>query len=353
VPIRIRRKVNGMGGELSEVYSATIGWNFEDNNGVPHPFVLPNSLFVPGATSRLLSPQHWAQVAKDSYPVPHGTWCGTFDDTIVQQWEQRRFMRTILLDVGETNVGTLYTTPGYARYEAFCAEGGIYDDDPDSDFVVFDCNLVSDDEPDDSQETEQWYDAESFQQRDSPLSMDFNLDGPPNTTTTNVIVDKEDVIPQDASAEFLRWHHRLGHISLKKIRTLAGMGVLPKRLLACKIPICTSCLYGKATRRPWRSKTPNNVDETVRTVTRSGDCVSVDQLESSTPGLVAQLKGRPTIKRYKAATIFLDHFSGLSYVHLQKSTSVDETIEAKDCFERYASFTIMQTTAGSLTTSSV
>jgi hypothetical protein len=62
----------------------------------------------------------------------------------------------------------------------------------------------------------------------------------------------------------------------------------------------------------------------------------VDQLESSTPGLVAQLKGRPTIKRYKAATVFVDHFSGLSYVHLQKSTSADETVEAKDCFERYA-----------------
>jgi hypothetical protein len=134
-----------MGGDLSEVYSVTTGWNFEDDNGVPHSFVLPKSLSVPGATSRLLSPQHWAQVAKDNYPLPHGTWCGTFDDTIILQWKQRRFTRTILLDVGETNVGTLYTTPGYARYEAFCAEGGVFDDDPDSEFVAFDSNLVSDD----------------------------------------------------------------------------------------------------------------------------------------------------------------------------------------------------------------
>jgi hypothetical protein len=102
VPKRIRCKVNGMGGDLSEVYSATIGWNFMDDNGVPHSFVLPKSLFVPGATSRLLSPQHWAQVAKDNYPLPHGTWCGTFDDTIVPQWKQRRFTKTILPDIGET-----------------------------------------------------------------------------------------------------------------------------------------------------------------------------------------------------------------------------------------------------------
>jgi hypothetical protein len=83
----------------------------------------------------------------------------------------------------------LYTTPGYARYKAFCAEGGVYDDDPDSEFIAFDSNLISGGDPDDSQETEQWYDTESFQQRDSPLSTDFNLDGPPNTTTPNVIVD--------------------------------------------------------------------------------------------------------------------------------------------------------------------
>jgi len=37
------------------------------------------------------------------------------------------------------------------------------------------------------------------------------------------------------------------------------------------------------------------------------------------------------------ATIFVDHFSGLSYIHLQKSTNADETLEAKLAFERYAS----------------
>ena len=37
------------------------------------------------------------------------------------------------------------------------------------------------------------------------------------------------------------------------------------------------------------------------------------------------------------ATIFVDHFSGLSYIHLQKSTNADETLEAKLAFERFAS----------------
>jgi hypothetical protein len=62
----------------------------------------------------------------------------------------------------------------------------------------------------------------------------------------------------------------------------------------------------------------------------------VDQLESTTPGLIAQVKGWITTKRYRAATIFVDHHSALSYVHLQKSTNAEETLEAKVAFERYA-----------------
>ena len=37
------------------------------------------------------------------------------------------------------------------------------------------------------------------------------------------------------------------------------------------------------------------------------------------------------------ATIIVDHFSGLTYIHLQKSTNAEETIEAKIVFERFAS----------------
>ena len=72
------------------------------------------------------------------------------------------------------------------------------------------------------------------------------------------------------------------------------------------------------------------------TVTKPGDCVSVDQLESTVPGLIAQLKGIPTKVCYCTATIFMDHFSRLSYVHLQKSLSSEETVQAKGAFEAYA-----------------
>ncbi len=115
-------------------------------------------------------------------------------------------------------------------------------------------------------------------------------------------------------------------------------GWLPKKMAKCQVPTCTSCLYGRAIRRPWRTKARlENQGGKLCTATEPGQCVSIDQLESSIPGQIAQMKGCLTKKRYRVATIFVDHFSGLSYIHLQKSTNAKETVEAKIAFECFAS----------------
>jgi hypothetical protein len=56
-------------------------------------------------------------------------------------------------------------------------------------------------------------------------------------------------------------------------------------------------------------------------------------MQSPTPGLIGQLKGFPTTQRYMAATIFVDHFSRLSFVHLQQSLTSGDTVKAKRAFE--------------------
>ena len=50
---------------------------------------------------------------------------------------------------------------------------------------------------------------------------------------------------------------------------------------------------------------------------------------SLTPGIIAQMAGFLTKERYTCATVFVDHNSNLSYVHFQKSTSAEYTLEAK------------------------
>lgn len=106
-------------------------------------------------------------------------------------------------------------------------------------------------------------------------------------------------------------------------------------MASCPIPVCTACLYGKATKCPWHGKKTNKASSDVLPVIRSGQVVSVDQLVSPTTGLIAQMSGFLTTKRYQYATIFVDNFSGLSFVWLQKSPNAEETVEAKQAFEIY------------------
>jgi hypothetical protein len=88
------------------------------------------------------------------------------------------------------------------------------------------------------------------------------------------------------------------------------------------------------TKVPWRTK--GNIQANVFKATQPGQVISVDQLQSTQPGFVAQLKGKLTVQRYKVATVFVDHFSGLRYAHMQTSTSSNETIKAKLAFEQFA-----------------
>ncbi len=71
------------------------------------------------------------------------------------------------------------------------------------------------------------------------------------------------------------------------------------------------------TRRPWRAKA--FYVATPKSASAPGQCVSVDQLDATVPGLIAQIKGIPTTKRYNYATIFADHFSKLGYIYLQQT----------------------------------
>ena len=63
---------------------------------------------------------------------------------------------------------------------------------------------------------------------------------------------------------------------------------------------------------------------------------------SMQPGFIAQLTGKLTKQQFKAATVFVDHFSGLHYIHMMINTSSDETIKAKLAFEQFASQTLNQ-----------
>ena len=57
-------------------------------------------------------------------------------------------------------------------------------------------------------------------------------------------------------------------------------------------------------------------------------------MEYSNPGFISQLRGKPTKQNYRAATIFLDHYSDITYVKLQR-IFIRKKLQAKKAFKAY------------------
>ena len=126
----------------------------------------------------------------------------------------------------------------------------------------------------------------------------------------------------------------MGHIPFKKMNMMTRQNVILKRFEKCPAPICVACTYAKLTRKAWCSKPTKGYLDTQK-ANEPGDKVLVNELVSPTPGLIAQLTGKLTIKRYKYATVYVDNYSRYGYVHIQKSSSAEETIEGKEIFESH------------------
>ena len=342
---KVNKHLKVLGGTLTGVYTGTIKWSIEDDDGASHDWVIPGGLCVKDSPSKLLSPQYWAEEALDFKPLPRGTWCSTYHACIQLQWAQRKHTKTVRLSKRCGNIATMHTAPSYKAFITFCnmCEVELDEDDP---IINLETHLIPDDANEDNDE--QVYQPESpdtshqgvdwNQSPNTPVL--FDPDATSNRTNVPIIIEDEEdtaISQENPSVEFICWHHKLNHMLAAKLQSMAKRGMLPKRLAKCQIPTCTSCLYGKATRRPLRIKPKvGQQGGKLQTATEPGQCISVDQLESTTPGLIAQVKGWLTKKRDRVATIFVDHLSGLSYIHLQKSTNADETLKAKMAFERYA-----------------
>ena len=120
----------------------------------------------------------------------------------------------------------------------------------------------------------------------------FDMDTPNLPGTAPVVIqdDEEDRQTTNVAAEFLKFHLKFNHCSPRKIHVMAEQGILPTQLVTCAIPVCSACQFGKASKRPWRQKTRRNRAE-VKRAQDPDDVISMDQMISRTPGLIAQMAG--------------------------------------------------------------
>ena len=119
----------------------------------------------------------------------------------------------------------------------------------------------------------------------------FNTTIPPNALPDD---DMDIVATRAKQFRLLTIHERLGHISFATLKLMARCGIIPRALAHVTAPCCLGCAYGKAHRRPTRSKGIKNIRQ-IKPVNAPGLCVSVDQLVSPTPGFVPTHRGIPTL----------------------------------------------------------
>jgi hypothetical protein len=355
--------VKGISGSVRCRLQGTVQWHIEDDQGRAHKFQIENTPLCPTLPHRLFSPQHWAQQIEDKSRFKlfgkNRPSCNTNAGENTLSWGRGKFTKTILLDTAK-NVAVMVSKPGIQRFTTFAAQvqpleptatcfeedgpptccmpcttadagadsaGGKPKAAASEPTTVTDDESAASDEDGSDTETQQGEDHGPADQPPAPMDFEAHQDVEG--------VSMENDIPMDRDLnELYRLHVRAGHLSFSKLRAMARRGDIAKRLADCKSPVCAACQFSKATKKAWRTKSKNR--RTLRKVTAPGQCVSVDQIESRTVGFVAQLKGILTVGRYRTVTVFVDHYSRLGYVHLQKDTSSKETLKAKQAFELFA-----------------
>ena len=270
----------------------------------------------------LISLQHWAQNTDDDRTKTTGATSAVI--------RFRGYNKTIPLKPC-INTPSFRSASGTLRYQAFAGTINHFDDTS----LLLSEHIVTEDESTDSEGgSSNEYDNEelpmSAQEQEGETSskssnQQARHDAHPGDGSVETIEhakshphadDAQRLTVENPQASLLRWHYHLGHLSFKMIKTMASVGLVPKRIATEPIQKCAGCMFSSMTKKPWRTK--GSTGKQVRRkskVTRPGQCVSVDQLESHQVGLCAQSKGIPTKKRYRYATISMDHFSDLKFVH--------------------------------------
>ena len=148
--------------------------------------------------------------------------------------------------------------------------------------------------------------------------------------------------------ELLRWHHRLGHIGMKRVQWLFRQGILStsertRRLQAAASklshgPMCTACQYAKQRRKTMPGSIKHSIKQEAGALKRNdvfpGQEISIDHFICNPKGRLLSSYGKePIDTKYKGGCIFVDHSSGYTHVELQTHLNSHATLDAKKAFE--------------------
>ena len=299
VPCNIN--IQGLAGGCSVKRKGTWKFEIEDDTGITRTIKIPDTLYCTEAPYCLLSPQHWSQQCEN----PSGTYCKVGHEFIELIWQNSKLHRKVKINASN-NCGIIWSVPGYSKHSKFMSLSGTVDN----------TNSTRNDRETPTQDITIKNDNSDME----PITP-FNFESNHSSAHISDLEGRNNNIMQ--------WHIRLNHLPFSNPQLMASMGMIPKRLSKISkddMPICTSCVNGKATHRPWRNKRDHRH---IKPSQDPGEYVSVDLFESSTKGIIGQIKGNLMQAIYTAATVFVDHYSSLSYVHMQRESNKCGAHESK------------------------
>ena len=134
-----------------------------------------------------------------------------------------------------------------------------------------------------------------------------------SSTSAVDIIDSSNNNISSSQKRLLKWHYRLGHINLQRVVAamksgrLGSVGSLPSNS-SMKDLKCDSCCYAKAKRRAVPSKTPGKPPtyNPLAKGTKPGEFVSLDHMQTRTPGRLSSGNGKNATFNYTGASVFVD-----------------------------------------------
>ena len=263
------REVEGLG-KLAIKGKVTVSYNITNDENDVYQLIIANVYYVPSMTIRLVSPQQIESQSKDpeaGIVAKH--------HTCMLIWDYHS--KTINYH-DTTKLPVIYTCPGIKRYNAY-------------------------------------------------LTSISSIPGVTHQVNHTAKSNRYKTHLSNKTWELISCRERLGHISVDTIKFLSKLDYLPKKISDADKPICASCQYGKASKRPAQYGTigkHNNIRE-------PGDLFHMDQAESSTPGRPLNYSGRNN--KMFIITLFVDLISKKIFVEFQQTTSTNDTLENKRIIE--------------------
>ena len=322
-----KRKIRGVGGVIQpKIKTGTLLWRWEDYQGQEHKFLITNFLFIPSVKCRLLSPQHWAQTRRYHQKLATET---TDRAKVVLTWgnKTKQYLKTIPLGKKE-NVGTFCLSPGFNNFHLFFQQA--MENPLDDDALVVAPSMIREEEEEDhpqqsdSNQVRSWtpYNPDSHfpkptfippdeksegvlqdQWKEDDIEGELEVSNANNKDTPRSIYFEEppgnfslpmanqpSEYPSQSEATYaallLRYHYQYGHISFQRLKKMAEQKVIPRCLKYIPTPAFLACNYAKSTKRSCRHKSQKN-HKPPPPPTLPGEVVSVDQIVSPAPGMIA------------------------------------------------------------------